>query len=320
MRKSIVTAGLAAVFASGPYAARAESLTVGFLQIGSESGWRAAETAVTKAEAAARGIDLKFADAQQKQENQIKAIRGFIEQGVDAILLAPVVATGWQDVLTEAQEAGIPVVLLDRGVDTDPQLFLASVASDQIKKGRVAGQWLVDAVNGAPCRVVELQGTVGSTLAINRKKGFEQAIASALNVSIVRSQTGEFTRSKGKEVMEGMLRAEGGGRSVCTVYAHNDDMVIAAIQAIKEAGRAPGKDILVVSIDAVPDIFAAMAAGEANATVELTPNMAGPAFDVLEAYLRDGIPAPKLIVTPSTLYTQADDPGGDYKRRKALGY
>jgi galactofuranose transport system substrate-binding protein len=320
MRSFILSAGLAAVVASWPVTVRSESLTVGFSQIGSESGWRAAETAVTKAEAAARGIDLKFADAQQKQENQIKAIRGFIAQGVDAILLAPVVATGWQDVLTEAQEAGIPVVLLDRGVDTDPALFLTSVASDQINEGRVAGQWLVDRVAGKPCRVVELQGTVGSTPAINRKKGFEQAIATAPNVAIVRSQTGEFTRSKGKEVMEGILKAEGGGQNLCAVYAHNDDMVIGAIQAIKEAGLAPGKDILVVSIDAVPDIFAAMAAGEANATVELTPNMAGPAFDVLESYLRDGTPAPKFIVTPSTLYTQADDPAGEYKRRKALGY
>ena len=312
--------GLTVGLFCGALAAQAEGLTVGFSQIGSESGWRAAETAVTKAEAKARGIDLKFADAQQKQENQIKAIRGFIAQGVDAILLAPVVATGWQDVLTEAQEVGIPVVLLDRGVDADPSLFLTSVASDQIKEGRVAGQWLVDAVAGKPCRVVELQGTVGSTPAINRKKGFEEAIASTPNVTIVRSQTGEFTRSKGKEVMEGMLKAEGGGRNICAVYAHNDDMVIGAIQAIKEAGLAPGKDILVVSIDAVPDIFAAMAAGDANATVELTPNMAGPAFDVLEAYLRDGTPPPKYIVTPSTLYTQADDPAGEYARRKALGY
>jgi galactofuranose transport system substrate-binding protein len=320
MRTPIVTAGLAAMLAIGPLMLRAESLTVGFSQIGSESGWRAAETAVTRSEAAARGITLKFADAQQKQENQIKAIRGFIAQGVDAILLAPVVATGWQDVLMEAQEAGIPVVLLDRGVDADPGLFLTSVASDQIKEGRVAGQWLVDAVAGKPCRVAELQGTVGSTPAINRKKGFEEAIAPAPNVTIVRSQTGEFTRSKGKEVMEGMLKAEGGGRDLCAVYAHNDDMVIGAIQAIKEAGLAPGRDILVVSIDAVPDIFAAMAAGEANATVELTPNMAGPAFDVLEAYLSDGTPAPKYIVTPSTLYTQADDPAGEYTRRKALGY
>lgn len=320
MTNFLLVTALAAGLAAGPPTARAEALTVGFSQIGSESGWRSAETAVAKAEAAARGINLKFADAQQKQENQIKAIRGFIAQGVDAILLAPVVATGWQDVLGEAKEVGIPVVLLDRGVDAPPELFLTSVASDQIREGQVAGQWLVDTVAGKPCRVVELQGTVGSTPAINRKRGFEQAIAAAPNITLVRSQTGEFTRSKGKEVMEGMLKAEGGGRSLCAVYAHNDDMVIGAIQAIKEAGLAPGIDILVVSIDAVPDIFAAMAAGEANATVELTPNMAGPAFDVLEAYLLQGVTPPKYIVTPSTLYTQADDPAREYRRRKALGY
>ena len=318
MRKHLLALAIAMTISSA--AAHADGLVVGFSQIGSESGWRAAETAVAKAEAAARGIDLKFADAQQKQENQIKAIRGFIAQGVSAILLAPVVATGWQDVLTEAQEAAIPVVLLDRGIDADPNLFLTSVGSDQIKEGRVAGDWLIQAVKGKPCRVVELQGTVGSTPALNRKKGFEQAILQAPNVKIVRSQTGEFTRSKGKEVMEGFLKAENGGKNLCAVYAHNDDMVIGAIQAIKEAGLKPGSDILVVSIDAVPDIFAAMAAGDANATVELTPNMAGPAFDVIEDYLLRGLAAPKYIVTPSILYTQNDDPAGEYKRRKALGY
>ena len=186
-------------------------LVVGFSQIGSESGWRAAETSVTKQQAEERGIDLKFADAQQKQENQIKAIRGFIAQGVDAILVAPVVATGWEDVLTEAKEAEIPVILLDRGVDAPEDLYLTSVASDQVKEGRVAGDWLVNAVGTEPCKVVELQGTVGSTPAINRKQGFEEAIKGHDNITIARSQTGDFTRAKGKEVMEGFIKAENGG-------------------------------------------------------------------------------------------------------------
>ncbi|MGK2228228.1 MAG: ABC-type sugar transport system substrate-binding protein [Devosia sp.] len=295
-------------------------LTVGFSQIGSESGWRAAETSVTKQQAEERGIDLKFADAQQKQENQIKAIRGFIAQGVDAIMVAPVVATGWDDVLTEAKEAEIPVILLDRGVDAPEDLYLTSVASDQIKEGRVAGQWLVDAVGDADCKVVELQGTVGSTPAINRKQGFEEALAGHDNLTIARSQTGDFTRSKGKEVMEGFIKAENGGADICAVYAHNDDMAVGAIQAIKDAGLKPGTDIKVVSIDAVPDIFAAMIAGEANATVELTPNMAGPAFDALSAYLADGTAPDKFIITESKLYTPADNPQGEYDTRKGLGY
>ncbi len=317
LKKLALAAGIATALSS---VAMAADMTVGFSQIGSESGWRAAETSVTKQQAEKRGITLKFADAQQKQENQIKAIRGFIAQGVDAILVAPVVATGWEDVLNEAKEAKIPVVLLDRGIDGPQDLYLTSVASDQVKEGRVAGDWLVGTVKDKDCKVVELQGTVGSTPAINRKKGFEEAIATHKNITIIRSQTGDFTRSKGKEVMEGFLKAENGGKGICAVYAHNDDMAVGAIQAIKDAGLKPGTDILVVSIDGVPDLFAAMAAGEANATVELTPNMAGPAFDALAAFKKDGTVPPKFIITESKLYTPADDPKGEYERRKGLGY
>ena len=315
-----LAAGIGALLSSASYGDGLSGKVIGFSQIGSESGWRAAETSVTKAEAEKLGIDLKFADAQQKQENQIKAIRGFIAQGVDAIMVAPVVATGWEEVLTEAKEANIPVVLLDRGVEAPQDLYLTSVASDQVKEGRVAGQWLVDNVAGKACAVVELQGTVGSSPAINRKQGFEEALAGQANLSIIRSQTGDFTRSKGKEVMEGFLKAEDGGKGICAVYAHNDDMAVGAIQAIKDAGLKPGSDILVVSIDAVPDIFAAMVAGEANATVELTPNMAGPAFAALDAYLNAGTLPEKFIITESKLYTPADDPQGEYDRRKGLGY
>ena len=312
-------AGLAALLSTAAHADLSGKV-IGFSQIGSESGWRAAETSVTKAEAEKRGVDLKFADAQQKQENQIKAIRGFIAQGVDAILVAPVVSTGWDEVLTEAKEASIPVVLLDRGIDASQDLYLTSVASDQVKEGRVAGEWLVKTVGDKPCNVVELQGTVGSSPAINRKQGFEEGIAGPANITLTRSQTGDFTRAKGKEVMEGFLKAEGGGKSICAVYAHNDDMAVGAIQAIKDAGLKPGSDILVVSIDAVPDIFAAMAAGEANATVELTPNMAGPAFDALDAFLNGGTVPEKFIITESKLYTPADNPQGEYEARKGLGY
>jgi galactofuranose transport system substrate-binding protein len=293
---------------------------IGFSQIGSESGWRAAETSVTKQEAQKRGVDLKFADAQQKQENQIKAIRGFIAQGVDAILMAPVVETGWEEVLGEAKDANIPVILLDRGVSAPDDLYMTVVASDQVHEGEVAGDWLVKNVGDANCKVMELQGTVGSSPAINRKKGFEQAIASHSNITIARSQTGDFTRAKGKEVMEGFIKAENGGADICAVYAHNDDMAVGAIQAIKEAGLKPGTDIKIVSIDSIPDIFQAMANGEANATVELTPNMAGPAFDALDAYFKDGTLPPKAIVTESKLYTQADNPQAVYESKKGLGY
>ncbi|CAM3706576.1 galactofuranose ABC transporter, galactofuranose-binding protein YtfQ [Paracoccus yeei] len=320
MKRTLLAASSAACLMLSGAGAFAADMTVGFSQIGSESGWRAAETTVTQNQAKDRGIDLKFADAQQKQENQIKAVRGFIAQGVDAILIAPVVATGWEDVLAEAKDAEIPVVLLDRQIDAPEDLYLTAVTSDQVHEGKVAGEWLVKDVGDKPCKVVELQGTTGSSPAINRKKGFEEAIAGHSNITIARSQTGDFTRTKGKEVMESFIKAENGGKDICAVYAHNDDMAVGAIQAIKEAGLKPGTDIRIVSIDAVPDIFLAMAAGEANATVELTPNMAGPAFDVLEKYLADGTEPPKWIQTESKLYTQADDPKAVYESKKDLGY
>jgi len=314
----LATAFSGALFSVG---AHAEELTIGFSQIGSESGWRAAETTVSKAEAKTRNINFKIADAQQKQENQIKAIRSFIAQGVDAIFLAPVVATGWDAVLKEAKEADIPVVLLDRDIDpSGKELYLTAVTSDSVAEGKVAGEWLVKTVGAKPCNVVELQGTVGASVAANRKKGFEDGIAGASNVKIVRSQTGDFTRAKGKEVMESFIKAEGGGKNICAVYAHNDDMMVGAIQAMKEAGLKPGTEVLTVSIDAVPDIFKAMAAGEANATVELTPNMAGPAFDAIVAYKDKGTVPPKWIQTESKLYTQADNPMAIYESKKDLGY
>lgn len=294
-----------------------DQMTVGFSQIGSESGWRAAETKMARMAAEERGVDLRVSDAQQRQENQIKAIRAFIAQGVDGILLAPVVATGWDPVLREARAADIPVVLLDRQIETsDPNLYLAAVTSDQVLEGRMAGEWLVNQAEGRDCPVVELQGTVGSSPAIKRKEGFDQAIAEAPNVRIVRSQSGDFTRAKAKEVMESAIKSLSGS-SICAVYAHNDDMMIGAIQAMKEAGLNPGEQVLTVSIDGVPDIFKAMMEGDANATVELTPEMAAPALDLLAEYKQNGTVPPKWVQTPTRLYT-AETAAAEYERRKDL--
>ncbi|WP_309266822.1 galactofuranose ABC transporter, galactofuranose-binding protein YtfQ [Aeromonas salmonicida] len=295
-------------------------MTVGFSQIGSESGWRAAETSVAKTEAEKRGITLKIADAQQKQENQIKAIRSFIAQGVDAIFIAPVVQTGWEPVLQEAKEADIPVFLLDRNITVkDDSLFMTGVAADSVHEGAVAADWLVRQLDGKACNVVELQGTVGASVALDRKKGFLDTVANVPTIKIIRTQSGDFTRSKGKEVMESFIKAENNGKNICAVYAHNDDMAIGAIQAIKEAGLKPGKDIKIISIDGVPDIFKAMIAGEANASVELTPNMAGPAFDALLAYKKDGSLPPKHIKTASILF-QPDSAQAQLDMKKSMGY
>ncbi|WP_315986508.1 galactofuranose ABC transporter, galactofuranose-binding protein YtfQ [Microvirga sp. Mcv34] len=316
-RHLLTTIGMAALMLSSGAAYAQNKMTIGFSQVGSESGWRAAETKVSKLEAEKRGVDLKISDAQQKQENQIRAVRSFIAQGVDAIFIAPVVSTGWDAVLKEAKDAKIPVVLLDRSIDTkDDSLYLTAVTSDTVYEGKVAGEWLAKATGGK-CNVVELQGTVGSSPAINRKKGFDEVVAANPGMKIVRTQSGDFTRTKGKEVMESFIKAEGGGKNICAVYAHNDDMAIGAIQAIKEAGLKPGTDIKIVSIDGVPDIFKAMSDGEANVTVELTPNMAGPALDALIAYKKNGTAPKKWIQTESKVFTP-DTAKAEYEKRKDL--
>lgn len=292
-----------------------KKLVVGFSQVGSESSWRTSFSESVKAEATKRGIDLKFSDAQQKQENQIKAIRSFIAQGVDAIIVAPVVETGWKPVLTEAKRAGIPVVIVDRNMALeDDSLYLTRVASDFVEEGRKAARWLMETTEGK-CDIVELQGTVGATAAIDRMAGFNEVIGEHENARIIRTQTGEFTRSKGKEVMEAFLKAEQGGKSICAVWAHNDEMAIGAVLAIKEAGLDPGDDILIVSVDAVPDIFKAMADGDTNATVELSPHMGGPAFDAIEAHLQGKTDIPKLITIQGDVFTQATA-AEEYAKRK----
>lgn len=287
---------------------------IGFSEVGAMNSWRVSFSESIKAEAERRGIELKFSDAQQKQENQIKAIRSFIAQGVDAIVVAPVVEAGWKPVLTEAKRAGIPVVIVDRNMALDDHsLYLTRIASDFIEEGRKAARWLMKATEG-DCNIVELQGTVGSTASIDRKKGFGEIIDTYENAKIIRSQTGEFTRSKGKEVMEAFLKAERGGKAICAVWAHNDDMAIGAALAIKEAGLDPGDDILIVSVDAVPDIFKAMADGDTNATVELNPHMGGPAFDAIEAFLKGRTDIPKLIPIDGDIFTR-DTAAIEYAKR-----
>ncbi len=278
-----------------------EGLTIGFSQIGSESAWRTAFTEAVQAEAEARGINLLFSDAQQSQENQIAAMRAWLAQGdVDAIILAPVIATGWDDVLQEAADAGVPVIIVDRNVDADPSLFVTRVSSDFVHEGRLAAAWLVQATSGN-CNIVELYGTVGSAAAEDRHTGFAEVIGLFSNMKIVVSETGNFVRTEGKAVMESILSSQDPA-SICAVFAHNDDMAIGAIEAIKEAGLVPAQDILIVSVDAIPDIFDSMDAGETNATVELSPFMGGPAFDAVVAFL-NGEELPKWIPVGGGLYT-----------------
>lgn len=276
-------------------------LTVGFSQIGAESAWRTAETESIRDEAKKRGVDLKFSDAQGKQENQIMALRSFITQKVDAIILAPKIETGWEPVLREIKAANIPVILVDRGVTVDDDsLYTTLIASDFVEEGRMAGQWLVDKTGGK-ARIVELQGSTGAAPAIDRKKGFEEIIAKHPDMVIIKSQSGDFSRTTGKAVMEAFLKSD--GKNIDVVYAHNDDMGIGAIQAIQEAGLRPGQDIIVVSIDGVKDAFKAMADGTLNASVECNPLLGPMAFDAVEAAV-SGKPLEKKIIVQDRLFDQ----------------
>jgi len=287
-------------------------LTIGFAQVGSESDWRTAFTENALAEAEARGINLLFSNADNSQEAQIAAVRSFIDHGVDAIILAPVIETGWATVLQEAQAAGIPVVIVDRNVTADESLYLTRVSSDFVREGRLAAAWLVQATSGK-CKIVELQGTIGSSAARDRQIGFNEVIALFPDMQIIVSQTGDFRRELGQQVMANILNTED-PYEICAVWSHNDDMAIGAIQAIKDAGLDPGDDILVVSVDAIPDIFKAMADGDANATVELSPYMAGPAFDAVVDYLA-GEELPKWIPVTGKIYLQATA-AAEYEARK----
>jgi simple sugar transport system substrate-binding protein len=294
-------------------------ITLGFAQIGAESEWRTANSQSIKDEADKQGIVLKFSDAQQKQENQIKAIRSFIQQRVDVIAFSPVVETGWEPVLREAQAAKIPVILTDRAVDVqDTSLWATFMGSDFVEEGRRAGRWLVDfgpvkdlAAKGT-VNIVELQGTVGSAPAIDRKKGFEEILKDHPNYKIIRSQTGDFTRAKGKEVMEAFLKSE--GKNINVLYAHNDDMAIGAIQAIEEAGLKPGKDITIVSIDGVKGAFEAMMAGKLNASIECSP-LLGPQLMSAVKDLVAGKALPKRIVTQESVFP-AEVAATEFPKRK----
>jgi len=302
VQRRTVVAALVAAGLPIPAALAQNKIVLGFSQVGAESEWRTANTESIKSSAKDAGIDLKFSDAQQKQENQIKAIRAFIAQKVDVIAFSPVVESGWGTVLREAKAAKIPVILSDRAVnEKDDSLWVTFMGSDFVEEGRRAGRWLVEKTKGstAPVNIVELQGTVGSAPAIDRKKGFEEIIKADPKFKIIRSQTGDFTRAKGKEVMEAFLKAE--GKKINVLYAHNDDMAIGAIQAIEEAGLKPAQDILIISVDAVKGVFEAMMAGKMNVSVECSP-LLGPQLMQAVKDLKAGKTLPKRIVTQEGVF------------------
>ncbi|WP_438854564.1 ABC transporter substrate-binding protein [Agromyces sp. M3QZ16-3] len=280
-----------------------DELVVGFAQVGAESGWRTANTKDIQAAFEEAGIELKFSDAQQKQENQIKAIRSYIQQQVDVIAFSPVVETGWDAVLNEAKAAGIPVVLTDRAVDSqDDSLYVSFLGSDFVKEGEKAGQWVLDeyADTTEPVKIIQLEGTTGAAPAIDRAEGFADVISANPNLEVVASQTGDFTRAGGKQVTEALLKSN---PDVDLIYAHNDDMGLGAIEAIEAAGLEPGVDIKIVTVDAVHDGMQALADGKINFIVECSPLLGKQLIDIVKQ-INDGETPEKRIITEETTFTQ----------------
>jgi len=278
-------------------------ITLGFSQVGAESGWRTANTKSIQESAAAAGIKLQFSDAQGKQEQQISAIRSFITQKVDVIAFSPVVVSGWDAVLQEAKDADIPVILTDRAVDAqDKTLYKSFIGSDFVEEGKKAGDWLVKEYEGKsePVNVVELQGTTGAAPAIDRQKGFADAIAANPNIKVVKSQTGDFKRADGKTVMEQFLQST---PDIDVLYAHNDDMGLGAIEAIEAAGKKPGVDIKIITVDAVKDGMTALADGKINFIVECSP-LLGPQLMDLVKKAHAGEEIPTRVLTEETTFTQ----------------
>ena len=245
-------------------------------------------------------VDARVVDAAKRQD--AAAVRALIAQKVDVIAFAPVVSTGWDDVLREAKAAGIPVILTDRAVDADPSLYVGFLGSDFVEEGRKAARWVVSQFpeRSTEVAIVQIEGTTGSAPASDRKKGFEEILAQHPSFRIVDSRSGDFSRDGGKQAMAAMLKDR--GRDMRVVFAHNDDMALGAIQAMEEAGLRPGRDILVVSIDAVHAAFEAMINGKLNATVECNPLM-GPQLMTSVTEVVAGRPIARRIVIDEQVFT-----------------
>lgn len=302
---AIATLALAGCSSGGSSGGSAggKTIKVGFAQEGAESGWRTANTkSLQTSLAASNGFKLTFSDAQQKQENQIAAIRSFITQGAQAIVFAPVVETGWTDVLKQAKQAKIPVILEDRDVDKADQQYITSrVGDDFEKEGETACQWIVDNFKGKNANMVVLQGTAGSSAANDRTTGCQKVMKGS-DVNVLDQQDGNFTRAQGKTVMEGFLQKY--GSKINILFAQNDDMGLGALDAIKAAGLTPGKDIQIVTIDGTHDGLTALSQGQFNYIVECNPLLGDQVAQVVKDVVA-GKSVDKLYLAKDEAFDQA---------------
>ena len=331
MKKKIVSALLTATMVCGMsvvpavgVAAADDTITVGFSQVGAESDWRTANTESMKSTfSEENGYELIFDDAQQKQENQLTAIRNFIQQEVDYILLAPVTETGWDTVLQEAKDADIPVIIVDRMVDvSDDSLYTTWIGTDSLLEGRKAAEWLnayttAKGIDAKDVNIVDIQGTIGSTAQIGRSKGLEEGVDN-YGWNLLAQQSGEFTQAKGQEVMESMLKQYD---NINVVYCENDNEAFGAIDAIEAAGKTVGSDIangeiMVMSFDTTNAGLTDTLAGKIACDVECNP-LHGPRAEELIKALEAGEEVEKLNYVDEEIFA-TDDTVDKVKAVKSL--
>ena len=278
-----------------PKLTKTSGFNVAFSQNASNNPWRLAETASMQDEAAKQGIQLTVTDANNEQSKQIADIKGLIAQKPDALFIAPITEQ-IANVVKDAGAAGIPVFLLDRDVDHNVakpgQDFVTVIQSDFIQEGKRAAVQMAKATGGN-AKIIELEGTTGASPAIDRKKGFDEAIQQCPGMQVVVSQDGDFTRAKGQSVAETLLQSH---PDATAIYAHNDEMALGAISAIRAAGKVPGQDITVVSIDGSRDALTAVDAGDLYATVESNQRFGPKAFETMKQYAEQGQVPVQLVL------------------------
>ena len=289
--------------------AESSSVVVGFSQLGAESSWRIANTASMEQAAKEAGYGLMMENANQKQEKQIDAIRSFIAYRVDVIVFSPIVETGWDNVLTEAKQAGIPVILMDRMIETqDDSLYTAYIGADFYAEGRRAGEYLVrkaDATGAEQLKIVEICGTTDSTPMRDRQKGFMDVIGQDARFTVIDSVDGDFLRSKGEECMRELLQKYGMD-GIDVVYSHNDSMMLGVLDVLEKADDPAAKDIILITVDGEKEAVDALKAGRINCVVQCTPHL-GPSVMKLVGELTAGKTLSKVNHPDEGVFSDFDD-------------
>ena len=285
------------------------SVVVGFSQLGAESSWRIANTESMESAAREAGFGLMMENANQKQEKQIDAIRSFIAYRVDVIVFSPIVEGGWDNVLNEAKKAGIPVILMDRMIETpDETLYTAYIGADFYAEGYRAGEYLIrkaDDLGAEHLRIVEITGTADSTPMRDRQKGFMDAIAGDKRFTVVDSICGDFLRSNGEECALQLLEKHG-KEGIDVIYSHNDSMMLGVLDILEQQGIRPGKDIILITVDGEKEAVDALKAGKINCVVQCTPKLGGPVMSLVRR-LTAGEKIPKVTHPEESAFTDFDD-------------